>query len=98
MKILLNSYNVLFSLAILSVLSTYYWSARYLIEDGNPLRHELLIGEALVTAYTFPFWLGLVALALIGNKHFTKQQIAMSFIPVVLIFSPTMLRLVSNAL
>ena len=98
MKVLINSYRILFFLAVLSVLSTYYWSVRYLIENNSPGRHELLIGEAFIILYSFPFWLGLIILTFIGYKYFTKQQIVMSFIPVTLIFSPMLIRFVSNAL
>jgi len=98
MNFIRRSYIVLILLSIPVVVGVYYWSVRHLIESDNPLRHELLVGEAFVILYSSPVWLGLVTLSLLNYRCFSLKKIVMSFVPTLLIFAPTLLREVSNAL
>jgi len=80
------------SLSLLSVLSVFYWSAKYHFAAGSDGRHELLQGEAIVQLFTSPFWLGLIVISLIGFRQFSVGKIILSFLPFILVVFPTVLR------
>jgi len=85
-------YSILMLMSVLSVICVYYWTAKYHFSVGSLGRHEFLEGEAIVQAFTSPFWLGLVGLTLLGFRQFSFSKILVSFMPLILIVLPTVLR------
>jgi hypothetical protein len=97
-KIVEKIYWALAFLSIIVLWGSYYWELRYLLEADNPGRNELIEGSGLVLVYSWPIWVGLPMLALIKYETFSKTKIALSFLPIVLVFAPTLFRELSNAL
>lgn len=92
MNNVVKAYRILYGLALFATVSVLYWSARYHLAPSGSLRHELLVGEALVILYTSPVWLGLIAIAVFGFKHLSKIQKVMAFLPAAVIFMPMIIR------
>jgi hypothetical protein len=88
------SYRILYVLALIAIVSTYYWSFRYYIEIDNPIRVELLIGESFIILCSIPVWLGLILVSIAGRKSLSKLQIFLAFIPAFLILLPLFIRAV----
>ena len=88
---------VLLALSLLSVAGVYYWEIRYFFGDTTPGRNELLAGAALFILYTWPFWIGLPVFALFKIRIFSSTKVIISFVPIILIFGPTIYRSISNS-
>lgn len=92
MSIVVKAYKILYGLALFATVSVLYWSARYHLAPNSSIRHELLVGEALVILYSSPVWLGLIAVAVFGFMHLSKIQKVMAFLPAAVIFIPMIIR------
>jgi hypothetical protein len=91
-------HSVLLLLSFIAVAFAYYWSFRFWVASNSPGSNELLAGEALTILYSASIWIGVILIAVIGKKHLSKTMVLMSFLPAVLMFIPTMVRVLSNGL
>lgn len=85
-------------LCLLCVAAVYYWEYRYYMASGIPGSGELLIGVATTTLFTWPIWIAFPILAIVFRKSLMKWQVVMAFVPVVLIFTPMLVRVVADAI
>ena len=85
------------SLSLVSVACIYYWSLKYHFSVGNPGRHELLEGEAMLMLSTSPVWLGLIGVSALGFRQLSIIKKLFGFLPIVLVALPLLIRVLLNA-
>ena len=70
----------------LALLTMIYYVMQWVLQEGNPARHELGTGVGFGLIYGWPAWLGLPALALafLDRKELSRLRILFLLSPVAL--------------
>ena len=68
----------------LALLTMIYYVMQWVLQEGNPARHELGTGVGFGLIYGWPAWLGLPALAFLDRKELSRLRILFLLSPVAL--------------
>lgn len=75
---------VLFTLAYVALLGSYYWVVLYFYEQNNPQRDELVTGFMMTAFLSSPIWIGLAAFSFLHRSEMSFGSKLYGFMPATL--------------